>query len=333
MTGSLCGTLNVTTTTAFRSGSGFRLRRRVPTAPPGRLHAHAAIAGLSFIAYILARLVEGPAGTALAAFGVSACGWAWLLTRALFDPAPQDAVWPRAAVAVLTVSGAAGVLAPEGGALTTVANNLYVLSGSAALVMTVVEPFQRHGGVLTRSERRFRATFAVVFVLLVGVSVLVGWTSPEPVQMTCAMVSLLGAAVAVVYRLRHPLVPASRDSLESKPATVEETALAQRMERLVREEAIHLDPDLRIGEIAARLGAPEHRISRCIGAALGFANFNRWINHHRIEAAKRRLEAGDDHAILLIALDSGFASVGPFNRAFKAETGMTPRAYRALWRS
>ena len=29
-----------------------------------------------------------------------------------------------------------------------------------------------------------------------------------------------------------------------------------------------------------------------------------------------------------IALDSGFASLGPFNRAFKDMTGQTPRQYR-----
>ena len=32
--------------------------------------------------------------------------------------------------------------------------------------------------------------------------------------------------------------------------------------------------------------------------------------------------------ILTIALDAGFASLGPFNRAFKAETGLTPTEYR-----
>jgi AraC-like DNA-binding protein len=35
-----------------------------------------------------------------------------------------------------------------------------------------------------------------------------------------------------------------------------------------------------------------------------------------------------DVAILTIALDTGFQSIGPFNRAFKAQTGMTPTAYR-----
>ena len=98
----------------------------------------------------------------------------------------------------------------------------------------------------------------------------------------------------------------------------------------MRDEAVHLDPDIRIGDVAARLGQPEHRVSRCISAATGFANFNRLINHHRIEQAMRALTApGPARPILLIALDCGFASVGPFNRAFKAETGVTPREYRA----
>ena len=32
--------------------------------------------------------------------------------------------------------------------------------------------------------------------------------------------------------------------------------------------------------------------------------------------------------IVTIALDAGFQSLGPFNRAFKAQTGMTPSEFR-----
>jgi AraC-like DNA-binding protein len=32
--------------------------------------------------------------------------------------------------------------------------------------------------------------------------------------------------------------------------------------------------------------------------------------------------------VLTIALDLGYASLGPFNRAFKEMTGITPTAYR-----
>ena len=34
--------------------------------------------------------------------------------------------------------------------------------------------------------------------------------------------------------------------------------------------------------------------------------------------------------VVTIALDAGFQSLGPFNRAFKAHTGMTPTDYRRL---
>ena len=39
--------------------------------------------------------------------------------------------------------------------------------------------------------------------------------------------------------------------------------------------------------------------------------------------------------VLTIAMDAGFQSIGPFNRAFKAETGVTPTEFRreALGRS
>ncbi len=32
--------------------------------------------------------------------------------------------------------------------------------------------------------------------------------------------------------------------------------------------------------------------------------------------------------VLTIAMDAGFQSLGPFNRAFKADTGLTPSEYR-----
>jgi len=34
--------------------------------------------------------------------------------------------------------------------------------------------------------------------------------------------------------------------------------------------------------------------------------------------------------VITIAMDAGFQSLGPFNRAFKATTGVTPTEYRRL---
>lgn len=318
-------------TTGNKAGAVYGLRVGWLHQPPDRLAAYAAIAAISFIAFMASRLIEGPASMVLSAFGVSACGWAWLLARALFDPAPHDAWWPRIVVAILTVAGAISVAAPDG-VTRTVAGNFYALSGSAALLLTFVEPFQRHGCTLSRVETRFRYAFVAVFALLVGASVLGAWATPEPVEALCAAVSLGTGLVAAAFRRRHPLKVSDpvRPRQVSRPATEDDFALAARLSRLLQDEDIHTEPDLRMGDLAARLGQPEHRISRCISACLDFPNFNRLINHHRITQARRDLAAPDEtRSILEIALDCGFATVGPFNRAFKAETGLTPRDYRA----
>ena len=298
-----------------------------PGGLPRRLVVHAVIAGAAFVAYILSRALAGPVSEVLTAVGVTACGWAWLLTRAIFDPAPHDALWSRGVGGVLALAGVVSVLVPAG-VIQGVAANIYVLFGSAALVLTLIEPFQRHGCKLSRAEERFRAAYVTGFALLAGVAVLGVWLDPAPIQIGCAVAGLVGATAAVAYRLGHPLETAATASVP-RPTTEDDARLGARLQTLLDAEAIHTDPELRIGDVAARLGVPEHRLSRAV-TALGFANFNRLINHHRIEQAKRMLTApGDPRPILLIALDCGFASVGPFNRAFKAQTGMTPRAYRA----
>ena len=322
------------TTTVFSSARPVAAGRRGPRRSPDRLTVHALIAATSFIAYILARETEGVVSTVLGAVGVSACGWSWLAARALFDPTRQDALWPRLVVLVLATSGIAAVLTPAGEPIAMAANNLYVLSGSAALLLTFLEPFQRHGCVLNRAETGFRAIFLAVFALLVGAAVVAVWTKPERIETACAVVGLAGLIAAVLYRRARPLAAAGATPATKAPATSGEQAMAGRLDRLLRDEAAYLDPDLRIADVAARLGEPEHRVSRCISAATGFPNFNRLINHHRVEAAKGWLAAADDtRSILQIALDCGFASLGPFNRAFREETGMTPRAYRAAQRS
>jgi len=313
---------------------GFR-----PWRPRGRLQVHATIAAASFVCYILGRLLEGGAATAFSLIGVGACGWAWLVARALFDPAPRDARWARVVGLVLALSGALSVLAPAGGMVGRVADSLYTLSGSAALLLTFVEPFHRYTPDLPVGEKRFRFAFVTVYAGLVAVSVLglraVGDGPGEAlrddlVKSACALTGLVAVLAAVRFRMGHPL--AARTA--RRAPTEDDARLAERLRRLLVEEAVDSRPELKIGDVAARLGEPEHRVSQCISTALGFANFNRWINHHRIARAKGMLAAPDERrSILEIAFACGFASLGPFNRAFRDEVGTTPRDYRATMRA
>ncbi len=111
------------------------------------------------------------------------------------------------------------------------------------------------------------------------------------------------------------------------PAT---SALAQRLTQTM-EAGIWRTESLSIGALATELGVPEHRLRRLINAELGFRNFSSFINQARIDAARQALEdpAQAARTVLEIAYEVGFASLGPFNRAFKAETGLNPTAYRA----
>lgn len=302
---------------------------------PGRLQAYAALCAVAFLCYIAGRL-SGAAPFLMV--GLGACGWAWLLTRALFDPAPHDARWPRIVAGVIAIMGALSVVAPADGGLSRVVDNAYALSGSAALLLTFIEPFHGRRDGMAATEKQFRIAFLAIYALLIAVAIfgLQGGGDAgrnDLIKSACAGVGLIAAGAAVWFRLRHPLARADRSSARRAP-TAEDRLLGERLVRLLRDEALDAEPDLRIGDVAARLGQPEYRVSQCIRAALGFANFNRLINHHRVERAKGLLADPDrDRSILDVAFDCGFGSVGPFNRAFKDQTGLTPRAFRAASRS
>lgn len=313
-----------------------------PGRTPDRLHAYAALCAVSFICYIVGRLSGGGDGALFSLVGAGACGWAWLLTRALFDPARRDAWWPRIVAMVIAVTGALSIVGPVDGGLFRFADNAYALSGSAALLLTFIEPLQGRWAEMAPGEKRFRIRFLAVYGLLVAISVLGLQTSnadgggayrADLVKSACAVIGLVAGSVAVWFRLRHPLARPDASPPAKRAPTPEDMRLGERLVELLRNEGIDAEPDLRIGDVAARLGQPDYKVSQCISAALGFPNFNRLINHHRIQRAKRLLADPDqDRPILEIAFECGFGSAGPFNRAFKDEVGMTPRAFRATSR-
>ena len=315
------------------AGAGDRRLRR----SAGRLRLYTIVAAASFIAYILHRLTSGGISTAFAVIGLGACGWAWLVTRALFEPpTAREAWWPRIVVGAVAVSSGLAVLAPSGSTAERVADNVYALGGSASLLLAFVEPFNRYSRDMPASEKRFRLAFLTIYAGLVAASMLGLWAAsggPEDsardnlIKIACAIVGLVAVVAAAGFRLGHPL---TEPAPVRRAATAEDARLAERLTRLVQEEAIDSEPDLRIADLAARLGEPEYRVSQSISAALGFANFNRWINHHRIERARAALaDPADNRPILVIAFDCGFGSIGPFNRAFRDQVGITPRAYRS----
>ncbi|UTW60145.1 AraC family transcriptional regulator [Kordiimonas sp. SCSIO 12603] len=95
-------------------------------------------------------------------------------------------------------------------------------------------------------------------------------------------------------------------------------------------EGVLLEAGLTISRLADMASMPEHRLRRLINEHLDFRNFADYLNYHRIEAAKDRLAVIKDRhvPVLTVAMDLGYGSLGPFNRAFKERAGMTPSEFR-----
>jgi len=103
-----------------------------------------------------------------------------------------------------------------------------------------------------------------------------------------------------------------------------------RVEKLVAADKMYLEPGLTISKLAEKTQLPEHRLRKLINQHMGYRNFSDFLNRYRIEEAQRRLGDGENRntQVLVIAMDLGYGSLGPFNRAFKERTGQTPTEYR-----
>lgn len=114
------------------------------------------------------------------------------------------------------------------------------------------------------------------------------------------------------------------------PARDDEPVLA-RLRALMEVEKLFLDPDLSVHALAERAAVPEYLLRRLINRRLGYRNFTAYVNEHRLQVVERRLRDPQcaRRPILTLALEAGFGSIGPFNRAFRERYGQTPTEFRA----
>jgi AraC-like DNA-binding protein len=117
---------------------------------------------------------------------------------------------------------------------------------------------------------------------------------------------------------------------ERSPEGSEDAGQLAALRRLMEHDRVYREEGLSIGGLAERLGIAEHALRRLINQRLGHRNFNAFLNGYRLDEVIAALgdPAQEAVPILTIALDAGFQSLGPFNRAFKSKTGMTPTEFR-----
>jgi len=119
--------------------------------------------------------------------------------------------------------------------------------------------------------------------------------------------------------------PPSNTTLSAK-----EQLLHRKLLEAMDEKKAYLNPELTISSLAQSMSAQEHQVRSLINKAMGYRNFRAFLNTYRMKEAQNALADPEKAAlpILTIAMDSGFASLSPFNRAFKDATGQTPSEWR-----
>ncbi|CCE08528.1 putative transcriptional regulatory protein, AraC family [Bradyrhizobium sp. STM 3843] len=267
----------------------------------------------------------------------------WLFCRALFDDG-FALRWPHLLIWLATFGFSlisCLVLVPASHArLVIVANNLLAL-GFVAL--TLAQTIRTWSADLVEGRRRVRAFVMIAAVAYGGVNALLQIAAAGSGPSELANVVNAGMFLIVVAAFALMLLHVRAGDVfapEAPSVAVTEAAipnLADRkvidaLMRLMADERIYRQENVTIGTLATRLAIPEYRLRRLINQRLGYRNFNAFLNNHRIEEAKAALAdpAQADVPVTTIALDAGFQSLGPFNRAFKAVTGLTPTEYRRL---
>jgi AraC-like DNA-binding protein len=135
---------------------------------------------------------------------------------------------------------------------------------------------------------------------------------------------------AALDRARPERATPDRAALDR--AALDRAALADlaRLDALMKAQQVWREEGLTIASLAVRANMPEAHLRRLINDQLGYRNFPSFVNRHRIEAAKAKLADPNEArtSISAVAFDIGFASLGPFNRAFREETGQSPSEWR-----
>lgn len=196
---------------------------------------------------------------------------------------------------------------------------------------------------LVEERRRIRAAFVATlgtaFVAMASSELVFGLDGAPLAALVTAHSALLVLVFATVVFVANggvaKLVHEEGPRATPMPLTLvapgaPEAQLARRIVEAMETRQLWKRERLGIGELARELDAREYRVRRAINRHLGHRNFNEFMHGYRLEAAAARLAdpAQARLPVLTIALDCGYGSIGPFNRAFRARYGVTPTQYR-----
>ena len=307
------------------------------------LAARVAVAmNAGIIGYVLATLSwsydPSPVRVTCSIFAGSTPGLFWLFARAWFNDRQHLERWAVLVVALSVVniivmqvmfrrSEGAGIFF---GAVFRIGMFAFAAAG-------LWEAWRGRDGDLVEIRRHMRPRIAAavgISVILIAIVEIAVYSMDAPIWIARAV----GGGIAILTLLFCTAMFGMRESdlFGTPPKTLAmatpppDEAMTERLFGHMTAELPHRNEEMTIAKLAAQLGVQEYRLRRHINGALGHRNFAAFLNGYRLAEVKSALAdpSQKEVPIITIALDAGFGSLGPFNRAFREVEGMTPSEYR-----
>jgi len=153
--------------------------------------------------------------------------------------------------------------------------------------------------------------------------------------LAAAFTAYLAVIVHIFRRFSPELFEQIQVAMEKNRVTrlegIDQKQLHFELIELMTSEKLYMDDSLTLAKLADELDVKSHQLSEFLNQYMGM-NFNRFINHLRIEKAVKLLLEDANANILDVAFESGFKSKAAFNAAFSAIKGMPPSRYIATKR-
>ena len=304
----------------------------------------AVLMNLGICCYILVSLDDTYSpylATILVAAGAGATpGLFWLFAKAWFND-EKSVGWVSVSLVLLSVANmlVMQLSHTSAGAVHQTTGVIFRVGMLAFAGAGLWEAWRGRGGDLVEGRRRLRPRIIAAvggYVIIIAFTEIAVFNAAAPRW----IIGIVGSSIVFITFLFCAAMFGMRQAdlfgtiNGAKPVTCKpavDDPLAEKLRGHMDSELAWRDEGLSIAALAAQLGEQEYRLRRVINGQLGHRNFAAFLNSYRLAEVKTALTDSTQREvpIITIALDAGFGSLGPFNRAFREAEGVTPSEYRA----
>ncbi|TGK36398.1 AraC family transcriptional regulator [Leptospira gomenensis] len=270
----------------------------------------------------------------------------WLISLAAFDDHFEIKKWywflllGKLALSALVTYPELGQISLRGPVESEKALSRILIPSIFSLGFILVAVFQTYMGRkddLIESRRTLRQIHILISGIVISLNIfthlfLRGKEVSEFLDLLNGILTwgLILAFQYLMFDLKDGLIAEKAGATEEEKPPPVDPQLQKKLIDAFEKGKLYRSEGLTIRILAEELQVHEYKLRRLINGNLGFRNFNDFLNRYRIQEACEILldPSKDEIPVIRIAMDLGYQSLGPFNRAFKELTSVTPTEYR-----